>query len=156
MKKKIEIIISVVCLLLVVGLGACLFYPYITRTVNNIKQEKQYEEYNKEIKKAKKNDININNQSKKIEKNRNYSKVLNATQNYNSNNMIKDYNKKSKKNTKTKTLSQLKENIIKYNKKIYEEGQGNLNENSYKKASFDLKQYGISSSIYGYLTISKI
>ena len=54
------------------------------------------------------------------------------------------------------TIKDLEEDVKKYNKKIYIEGQGKLNEESIKTEPLNLAKYGIKNNIYGYISIPDI
>ena len=57
----------------------------------------------------------------------------------------------------TPDLNRLRHDIKTYNKKIYAEGQSNLNsKSSYQSSPLNLYSYGFQNNIYGYISIDKL
>lgn len=152
MKKKIIVLSVILCgVVLLILSSVFLFYPQINKTIVNSQQSKSIEQYETDLKKLNQEESRKNKNPVAKDKGIKSKKRKSSTTNHKAN--LKHKNNQERKKI---TLNVLREKIKKYNKKIYNEGQGTLTESSYSKAPFSLYNYKIKSEVYGYIKIPKI
>lgn len=151
-KNKLSIVLLIVGVVLIVTSFILLIYPQFSRTVVDNQTNSSIEQFNSDISPTTTPTEQQNTtQQYNSKKAKSDTKQTNPSQQYQ-----QKQSKSLTKKEKIKTLSDLKRDIIKYNKTIYKEGQGKLNKKNYSKPSFDLKKYGFKNNIYGYINIPKI